>query len=68
LNSFWGEQKPVSTLVETGFNFFSDFFATASFLVCRNKKSSFANQLLRPKKIKIKIKNLLASQKPQATM
>jgi hypothetical protein len=45
---FWGEQKPVSTLVETGFNFFSDFFAPASFLVRRNKKSSFCKPIAEP--------------------
>jgi hypothetical protein len=52
LISFWGEQKPVATLVATGFNFFSDFFATASFLLRRNKKSNFGQPIAAPPKKK----------------
>jgi hypothetical protein len=65
LKSFWGEQKPVSTLVETGFNFLRDFYPHAHLsLFAGIKNPILANQSPRPKKIKIK--NLLASKKPQA--
>ena len=66
--SFWGEQKPVATLVATGFNFFSYFFVTASFLLRRNKKSNFGQPIAAPQEKIKKIKNFLASTQPQATM
>ncbi len=64
--SFWGEQKPVATLVATGFNFFTDFFATASLLLRRNKKSNFSQPIAAPPRKNKKDKISLASTKPQA--
>ena len=55
--SFWGEQKPVVTLVATGFNIFSDFFVTASFLLRKNKKSNFSQPIAAPPRKNKKDKN-----------